>query len=173
MTRCFIGLGANLGNSHETLCLAAQAMDRLISTRVLARSLIYRSAPIGPQNQADYLNAVIALETGLEPLDLLASLQALENMAGRTRHTRWGPRTLDLDILIYGTTTLRSRALTLPHPRLLERNFVLRPLADIAGEDWLLADGLSIAQHLDNCPHNDLTLTQLNWSKPSQEAISA
>lgn len=173
MIRCFIGLGSNLGNSHETLQQAAAKLEELPSTRAAGRSLIYRSAPVGPQEQADYLNAVVALDTELSPLALLTSLQVLEQEAGRERSVRWGPRTLDLDVLIYGDAVLESERLTLPHPGLFERNFVLRPLADIVGEHWRFADGSSVAQRLDACPDNDLTPANLDWVASSTEAVSA
>jgi 2-amino-4-hydroxy-6-hydroxymethyldihydropteridine diphosphokinase len=173
VTRCFIGLGANLGNSHKALQQAANDLEQLPATHAAGRSPIYRSAPVGPQDQADYLNAVVALDTTLEPLALLLNLQALEQNAGRQRGLRWGPRTLDLDILIYGSTVLNSDRLTLPHPRMFERNFVLRPLADIAGEYWQFADGSSLAQRLDACPRNDLTPTTLDWTVMPAEGINA
>lgn len=172
MIRCFIGLGSNLGDSHETLQLAADKLENLPLTRAAGRSCIYRSAPVGPPGQAAYLNAVVALDSELEPLALLLSLQRIEKEAGRERNVRWGPRTLDLDILIYGDAKIKSERLTLPHPRLFERNFVLRPLADIVGERWVFADGSSVAQRLEACPPNDLTLTKLSWTA-SREAMSA
>ncbi|EED31398.1 2-amino-4-hydroxy-6-hydroxymethyldihydropteridine pyrophosphokinase [gamma proteobacterium NOR5-3] len=173
MTRCFIGLGANLGNSHHTLQQAAEDLENLPASTAAGRSPIYRSAPVGPQDQADYLNAVLALDTTLAPLTLLTSLQTLEQKAGRRRSVRWGPRTLDLDILIYGDCVLESERLTLPHPRLFERNFVLRPLADIVGEHWRFADGSSLARRLEDCPSNALTLTTLGWSAALSGAVSA
>lgn len=173
MRRCFIGLGSNLGNSHETLQLAADKLENLPSTRAAGRSCIYRSAPVGPPGQADYLNAVVALDTELEPLTLLCSLQRIEKEARRERNVRWGPRTLDLDILIYVDVEIKSERLTLPHPRLFERNFVLRPLADIVGERWQFADGSSVAQRLDVCPPNELTPAHLDWAAESAEAVSA
>ncbi|WOJ91860.1 2-amino-4-hydroxy-6-hydroxymethyldihydropteridine diphosphokinase [Congregibacter variabilis] len=173
MTRCFIGLGANLGNSHKTLQQAADKLENLSSTRAAGRSCIYRSAPVGPPGQPDYLNAVVALDTELPPLTLLTSLQKLEQEAGRERSVRWGPRTLDLDILIYGDAVLESERLTIPHPRLFERNFVLAPLADIVGENWRLPDGSSVAMRLKACPTNELTLSTLNWAASSSEAMSA
>ena len=173
MTRCFIGLGANLGNSHEALRQAADDLEQLPRTHAWGRSPIYRSAPVGPGDQADYLNAVVALETALEPLEMLDKLQPLEQKAGRERSVRWGPRTLDLDMLMHGDSVLHSERLTLPHARLFERNFVLRPLADIVTEDWRFPDGSNIVQRLAACPHNDLTQTDLHWHASTPEAIGA
>ncbi|MBI3349939.1 MAG: 2-amino-4-hydroxy-6-hydroxymethyldihydropteridine diphosphokinase [Burkholderiales bacterium] len=131
-SRAYVGLGANLGaDLLATLTQAAQALAALPDTRLLALSSAWRSAPIdagGP----DFLNAVAALETGLPPLELLDALQAIEQAHGRERPYRNAPRTLDLDLLLYGGLVLDTPRLTLPHPRLAERAFVLRPLLEIA-----------------------------------------
>ena len=139
-TRAWIGLGANLGAREAALRGAIAGMAALPGTRVLRVSSLYRSAPVdagGP----DYLNAVAEIATTLPPLALLHALQALEQAAGRERPYRNAPRTLDLDILFYGDVHLESAALTLPHPRLHERAFVLLPLAELAPErvvpEWL------------------------------------
>ncbi|HQQ70499.1 MAG TPA: 2-amino-4-hydroxy-6-hydroxymethyldihydropteridine diphosphokinase [Alicycliphilus sp.] len=126
----WIGLGANLGDARAALRGAVQAMAGLPGTRLLRLSSLYRSAPVdagGP----DYLNAVAELDTRLEPLDLLHALQAIEHAAGRERPYRNAPRTLDLDLLLYGEQRIDSRELTVPHPRLAERAFVLLPLAEL------------------------------------------
>lgn len=127
----WIGLGANLGDVRAALRAAVQAMAALPGTRVLRVSSLYRSAPVdagGP----DYLNAVAELETTLAPLDLLHALQAIEQAAGRERPYRNAPRTLDLDLLLYGAKQLDGAELTVPHPRMGERAFVLLPLAELA-----------------------------------------
>lgn len=126
----WIGLGANLGDARAALRAAVQAMAGLPGTRLLCLSSLYRSAPVdagGP----DYLNAVAALDTRLEPLELLHALQAIELAAGRERPYRNAPRTLDLDLLLYGEQRIASRELSVPHPRLAERAFVLLPLAEL------------------------------------------
>ena len=98
-----------------------------------ARSSLYRSAPFGPVPQADFVNAVVALDTGLRPAALLRALQAIEDALGRDRSTvRWGPRAIDLDLLLYGEEVIQSDVLTVPHPGIAERNFVLLPLREIA-----------------------------------------
>lgn len=127
----YIGLGANLGEREATLRVALDAMGQLPGTSVLRVSPLYRSVPVdagGP----DYLNAVAELTTALEPEALLRALQSIEHAAGRERPYRNAPRTLDLDILWFGGQVIATRNLTVPHPRMLERAFVLRPLADLA-----------------------------------------
>ena len=133
--RAYIALGSNLGVSAETLDGALDQLDALPGTRVLQVSPWYRSAAIGgPADQPDYLNAVCEITTGLEPRPLLNALHQIEHHFGRERQVRWGPRTLDLDIICYQNVTSEDPALTLPHPRAHERAFVIRPLADIAPE---------------------------------------
>ena len=129
-TVAYIGLGANLGEREAALRTALEAMGRLPGTRVLRVSSLYRSAPIDADGP-DYLNAVAELATRLAPLTLLHALQTIEQAAGRERPYLNAPRTLDLDILLYGDETLNSPELTVPHPRMKERAFVLRPLADL------------------------------------------
>jgi 2-amino-4-hydroxy-6-hydroxymethyldihydropteridine diphosphokinase len=129
----FIGLGANLGDARRAVRSAIDAIGRLPGTTVTRASSLYRSAPLeagGP----DYVNAVVAVETRLGATELLAQLQRIELEAGRTRPYRNAPRTLDLDLLLFGEATVSSARLELPHPRLLERAFVLLPLAQIAPE---------------------------------------
>ncbi|MCT9809806.1 2-amino-4-hydroxy-6-hydroxymethyldihydropteridine diphosphokinase [Acidovorax sp. Be4] len=129
----WIGLGANLGDRGAALAQAVEALAALPATRLIKVSGLYASAPIdagGP----DYLNAVAELATRLEPLALLDALQAIEQAAGRERPYRNAPRTLDLDLVLYGEQQIRSERLTVPHPRLTERAFVLLPLAEIAPE---------------------------------------
>lgn len=126
----WVGLGANLGNARAALRGAVRAMAALPGTRVLRVSSLYRSAPVdagGP----DYLNAVAGLRTCLAPLRLLRALQAIEQAAGRERPYRNAPRTLDLDLLLYGEQCLGGAELTVPHPRMWERAFVLLPLAEL------------------------------------------
>jgi 2-amino-4-hydroxy-6-hydroxymethyldihydropteridine diphosphokinase len=127
----YVGLGANLGNAAQAVTDAIAALDGLPGTRVLRRSSLYRSAPheaTGP----DYINAVVALNTHLTAPELLAELQGLERAAGRQRPYRHAPRTLDLDLLTFGEGRIDSPRLSVPHPRMGERAFVLVPLAEIA-----------------------------------------
>lgn len=140
-SRAYIGLGANLGDDlSATLTQAALSLAALPQTRVSALSSVWRSAPVdagGP----DFLNAVVALDTALAPLDLLDALQAIEQAHGRERPYRHAPRTLDLDLLLYDDLVLDTPRLTLPHPRLGERAFVLCPLMEIAPDLARLAVG--------------------------------
>lgn len=126
----WIGLGANLGDARAALAGAVQAMGRLAGTQVLRVSSLYRSAPVDATGP-DYLNAVAELRTTLAPQALLQALQALELAAGRERPYRNAPRTLDLDVLLYGSQSIATPTLTVPHPRLWERAFVLLPLAEL------------------------------------------
>ena len=131
----YVGLGANLQDPAAQVRRALDELASLPQTRVLARSPLSKSPPLGPPTQPDYVNAVAALATHLDPFALLKELRAMELRHGRSRDgTRWGPRTLDLDILLYGDRVLDTAELTLPHPGLHERAFVLYPLSDVAPE---------------------------------------
>jgi 2-amino-4-hydroxy-6-hydroxymethyldihydropteridine diphosphokinase len=133
MAEALIGLGGNLGDVRATLGEAIRMFCDGVSVRLLARSSDYRTAPWGREDQPAFVNACIAVETDLPPRDLLARAMAVEQAFGRDRATgtRWGPRTLDIDLLAYGAVALDEPGLTLPHPRLFERAFVLVPLAEI------------------------------------------
>lgn len=130
-----IALGSNLGDSRATLEAALVDLDRSPHVRVLRRSAWYRTAPVGPP-QPDYLNGCAVLEVALSPEALLDRLLEIEIRHGRVRGERWGPRTLDLDLLLFGGLTLSGERLQIPHPRMGERAFVLVPLAEIA-PDWI------------------------------------
>ncbi|MDR1646981.1 MAG: 2-amino-4-hydroxy-6-hydroxymethyldihydropteridine diphosphokinase [Zoogloeaceae bacterium] len=133
--RAYVAFGANLGNPFAALDAALDALAALPDTRVTACSSCYRSAPIGvPARQPDYINAVIALGTSLAPRSLLDALLDIENDIGRSRDAALAPRTIDLDLLLHGDMTLATPALTLPHPRLHLRAFVLLPLIELAPE---------------------------------------
>lgn len=139
----FIALGANLGDARQAVEVALQALGRLPDTRLRARSRLYRTAPheaTGP----DFINAVARIETHLSAPALLDALQALENAAGRERPYANAPRTLDLDILLYGDARIDSPRLMVPHPRMQGRAFVLHPLADVAPERVSAADLLAV-----------------------------
>ncbi|ADE14243.1 2-amino-4-hydroxy-6-hydroxymethyldihydropteridine pyrophosphokinase [Nitrosococcus halophilus Nc 4] len=132
MVRAYIGLGSNLNQPQEQVCQALAELAALPQTRRVAHSKLYRSAPMGPQDQPDYINAVAVLDTGLGPFDLLAKLQAIEQSHHRVRKRHWGERTLDLDLLLYGDLEIATEKLTIPHSQLHERAFVLYPLAEVA-----------------------------------------
>lgn len=129
-----IGLGANLGERAATLQTAIEALRRTPGVHVQNVSSWYATAPVGgPPNQPTFLNGAALLETNLTPHELLAKLLAIETSLGRVRVEHWGPRTMDLDLLLYGDLVLESPDLIVPHPRMLERAFVLQPAAEIAG----------------------------------------
>jgi len=134
MTRVFIGLGSNQGDSPTRLDQALQALSQLPRSALVRCSPRYWTAPVGDTAQPDFLNAVAELDTALEPMDLLRRLQQIEDDLGRVRDPdrRWGPRTIDLDLLLFGQSRIRHPDLVVPHPRIASRAFVLKPLADIA-----------------------------------------
>ncbi|NWG31962.1 MAG: 2-amino-4-hydroxy-6-hydroxymethyldihydropteridine diphosphokinase [Rhodocyclaceae bacterium] len=128
----YVALGANLGDPVKTVRAALAALREMPDARLLASSSLYRTAPVGLKHQPDFINAVAMIESALPPLELLANLFAIEARFGRVRSVRNAPRTLDLDLLLCGDLVLDSPELTLPHPRMTERAFVLAPLAEIA-----------------------------------------
>jgi 2-amino-4-hydroxy-6-hydroxymethyldihydropteridine diphosphokinase len=135
MPRCLIGLGSNLGNRRETIEEALAKLRRPPQVRVIGISSFRETAPIGgPADQPPYLNAAALLDSSLHPQTLLALLQQIETEAGRRRKETWGPRTLDLDLLLYGELVLSTPTLALPHPRMAWRRFVLEPAAEVAGQ---------------------------------------
>ncbi len=154
-TTCFIGLGSNLSDPLRQLQLARIALAQIPHTQLTGFSPLYRSAPVGPAGQGDYINAVAQLETHLPPESLLDALQAIENQQGRERGERWGPRTLDLDLLLYGDQVIDTPRLQVPHPQIAQRNFVLVPLLALAPE-MRLPSGPSLASLLRDCPAGEL-----------------
>ena len=129
----YVGLGSNLDDPAAQITRAIDALATLPTTKLRASSSYYRNPPMGPQDQPDYVNAVVALDTALAPRALLRDMQAIERAQGRTPSTRhWGPRTLDLDLLVYGEQVLCEEHLQIPHPAIAQRAFVLVPLAEIA-----------------------------------------
>ncbi len=150
--RAYIGIGSNLGDPIRQVRRAFQALNGILATGCAVQSPLYRTVPVGgPPAQPDYINAVAALDTGLTPHQLLLALQTLELAQGRTRGVRWGARTLDLDLLLYDRLTSDDPWLTLPHPRLHERAFVLYPLHDIAPNLTIPGHG-SLTELLACCP---------------------
>jgi len=151
--RVYIGLGSNLAEPEQQLQDALAALAGLPETQLVAVSSLYVSDPLGPADQPRYNNAVAALETELAPLCLLDALQAIEQAQGRVRKAeRWGPRTLDLDILLFGQQQLDEPRLRVPHYHMHARAFVLYPLAEIAPLDLTLPDGRSLRELLAACP---------------------
>ena len=159
-TSAYIGLGSNQGLPEQQIRSAMVAMDSLASCRILSSSSLYRSRPLPAagvtQPQADYINAVICLETSLSALALLSALQAIETAHGRIRgEQRWGPRTLDLDILLFGQERHNTERLTIPHVGLPQRDFVLYPLFEIEAD--LMIPGIgTLHSLLQACPERGL-----------------
>ncbi len=128
--RAYIGLGANLGDCAATIARAVRMLDHVPGVRVLRRSRLRRTGPLGTRGP-DFLNGVVEVRCALPPRGLLRAMLAIEKRLGRTRPRRWAPRTIDLDLLLYGRRTVRAPGLVVPHPRLAERPFVLEPLAEL------------------------------------------
>ena len=148
MSRVFIALGSNLDQPLKQVEAALEAIGRIEKTRLVSCSRYFRTAPLGPKDQPDYLNAVVELETLLEPEALLDATQKIELQQGRVRKDeRWGPRTLDLDILLFGDRVINTPRLTVPHYDMHNRAFMLYPLADIA-PDLVFPDGTPLRQRL-------------------------
>jgi len=149
MATVYIALGSNMDSPHSQLDSALAALSQHPRIELVATSNRYQTPPIGPQ-QPDFINAAAQLSTDLSPLDLLDALQAIEQQQHRVRSIHWGPRTLDLDILLYDNFVIESERLTIPHPRMVERGFVLVPLADLDAQ-LALPSGETVAQLLANC----------------------
>ena len=155
LTDAFIGLGSNLENPVAQLAGAIAELAALPDTQLVAQSPFYRSKPVGPQDQPDFINGCVWLQTSLDPLDLLDQLQAIEQAHGRERLQHWGPRTLDLDMLLFGDRVIDHPRLQVPHKELPNRDFVLRPLLDLEPQ-LTLPDGRRLTELLVQCPDNQL-----------------
>lgn len=155
MKRCYIGLGSNLGDPVQQVCKAIRALSRLPYTEGLVASSLYQSEPMGPP-QPDFINAVVQIDTDLEPFALLRACQNIESDLGRVRTAvHWGPRAIDVDLLLYGQDCIQVDDLTVPHPGLACRDFVLVPLLEIA-PTLMLPDGQRAADVLAGCPRGRL-----------------
>ena len=143
MTRAFIGLGSNVGDRLQCLQRAVERLGEAIGVEVIDVSSVYETEPIGPAAQAWFLNAVVAVNTSLSPSTLLHQTQAIERALGRETTYHWGPRTIDLDILLYGDIQLRTATLVIPHAELCHRAFVMVPLLEL-DPDLVLPDGTTI-----------------------------
>ncbi|WP_027489168.1 2-amino-4-hydroxy-6-hydroxymethyldihydropteridine diphosphokinase [Allorhizobium undicola] len=165
-----LGLGGNLGDPAHAMATALQVLNRREDCSVIAVSPLYRTPPWGKTDQNDFLNACALVNTTLDATALLAACLQLERCMKRERLERWGPRTLDIDILLYGDERIETEELHIPHPRMLERAFVLKPLADIAG-DWQV-EGRSVHRWLAQCDSADIRLSSENseqswWQMPA------
>lgn len=152
MNTAYIGLGSNLASPTAQVLSARRDIAALSGVTEIAFSNLYASVPMGPQDQPDYINAVMGISTHLEPLALLYALQAIESAHGRVRgKQRWGARTLDLDLLLYNDQQINSEELTVPHPGIAHRAFVLHPLQD-CNPDMVIAGKGNLADLIKRCP---------------------
>ncbi|MGD2172916.1 MAG: 2-amino-4-hydroxy-6-hydroxymethyldihydropteridine diphosphokinase [Gammaproteobacteria bacterium] len=149
----FVALGSNIGDSTTIVEQAIADLGRITRTRLLGRSSLYRSAALGDSSQDDYINAVARLETELEPMPLLLELQSIEHAFYRNRDTRqrWAPRTLDLDIVLFGNRYIDDSHLVVPHPEFANRRFVLEPMLEIDGDRFVPGYG-SLRYLIDHAP---------------------
>lgn len=158
MIRAYIAIGSNLGDPVAQARNAIAALKQIPEIQVVTESSLYSSTPMGPQDQPDYINAVVAIDTSLSPLALLDQTQAIELEHGRVRKAeRWGPRTLDLDIILYGDRVYDCERLTIPHYGMKVREFVLYPLAEIA-PDLILPDQTALQTLLTQVDRNGLAI---------------
>lgn len=152
----YIGLGSNLDDPILNVISARQAIGHLADVEEIDFSPLYGSRPVGPQDQPDYVNAVMRIKTRLSAEDLLEQLQGIENAHGRVRTLRWGARTLDLDILLYDQQLIKQPNLIVPHPEMANRAFVLYPLRDVADGDLPIPGNGRLADLLAACPAEGL-----------------
>ncbi|MBU4303548.1 MAG: 2-amino-4-hydroxy-6-hydroxymethyldihydropteridine diphosphokinase [Candidatus Omnitrophica bacterium] len=132
MVICYLGVGSNLGNRRRNIKLAVKKISALKDTEIIKESKLFEFLPSGgPAGQPNYLNAALRIKTNLSPLNLLKKLKKIENDLGRIPTVRFGPRIIDLDILLYGDRVIRNKALTIPHPRMFNRDFVIKPLTEV------------------------------------------
>lgn len=159
--RVFIGLGSNLADPRNQVLSAQKALATMATTQCIMMSSLYKSPPMGPQDQPDYINAVAELNTDLSPHLLLDALKQIEQQHGRQKKRHWGERTLDLDILLYGEQQINDARLQVPHKGLAERAFVLYPLAEIA-PDLIIPHFGPIEKLLALCPQGTLERIEMN-----------
>lgn len=161
-TRAAIGLGSNLGDRQAQITLALDSLAMHPQIDIVAVSALYETPPWGKTDQPAFLNAAVLVETGLAPRTLLEAVLGIERSLGRLRNELWGPRTIDLDILVYGEETVDEPGLTIPHPRIHERAFVIKPLADIAPD--IVIAGRSVKDWLATLDTSDIeTVAEAGW----------
>ena len=170
-----VAFGGNVGAVQENLRRAIEAVAALPETRLTRSSSLYRTAPVGVEDQPEFVNGALAVETRLPARDLLAALLGIEQTLGRTREVRWGPRTVDLDLILYGDTVVDQADLELPHPRMHQRGFVVVPLAEVAGALRHPLLGCTVAELLrDLGPTPDVELLgRPGWLDDLQEGDDA
>ena len=175
MARTFIGLGSNLGDRFLSLCRAIYLIAQFPQITLTNMSGIYQTEPVGKIDQPDFLNAVIEIDSEGPAKQLLASLQDVETLLGRTREVKWGPRTIDLDILSIEAATYNTAELKVPHPELAKRRFVLVPFAEIAANYFVLGFDRTVRQLLEECSDHsqvDLYSTSREIKKKLEEVAS-
>lgn len=155
LNTAYIGLGSNLDNPAQQILIAVEKIDSLPETTLVSTANFYRSAPVGPKDQPDFINTAVKIETGLTPEELLQALQQIETNQGRVKVRHWGERNIDLDILLYNASEQCSPTLTIPHAELLNRDFVIRPLLDIT-PNLALPSGVTLQSALAKCHDNQL-----------------
>ena len=167
MTNVFLGLGGNMGDRREMMRSAVAGIRRVLDD--VAVSSLYESAAWGVTEQPAFLNAVARGRTSLEPVELLDAMQAIEHDLGRVREQHWGPRVIDIDILLYGSEMINEPRLQVPHPYMSQRGFVLRPLADLAA-GLTLPDGSLVGELLTTVDQNDVRRIEgPGWADPSHD----
>ena len=155
MVNAYIGLGSNLDNPIGHVKQALEDLKQLPQSQLLLASKLYLSKPVGPQDQDDFVNAVVLIITELEPLALLDELQTIEQQHQRVRERHWGPRSLDLDLLLFGDQSIQHPRLTVPHAQLSRRDFVVGPLLELCPE-LVLPSGTQLQELLQQCPIDGL-----------------
>ena len=161
MISCYIGLGSNLNQPADQLRAACAGLQAIPKSNLICASSVYRTSPVGKLDQPDFLNAAVKLDTELSVLSLFDTLQEIEKIQGRIRSERWGARNIDIDILLFGDKTLSNPRLTIPHPRLHLRMFVLTPLVEICGPSMRLPSGFLLKQVIENCPSGRVEKTNI------------
>lgn len=164
MTLVYLGLGTNMGDRAGYLKAAVAALSKLPDTELLRQSSIYETAAWGKTDQNAFLNMACQLDTRLTSEALLAATQAIEQALGRVRHEKWGPRTIDIDLLLFGDEPYQSKALTIPHPYMTQRAFVLIPLLEIAPDVTLPDSQKSLRSYLDGLEQSDVALWSHEYS---------
>ena len=168
----YIGVGSNLSQPLTQVNSAVQHISTMAQTQVIKTSSWYSNPPLGPRDQPDYVNGVVAINTELSPIQLLDALQTIENQHGRVRSRKWGERTLDLDILLYGSETIESERLTVPHREMQNRVFVIKPLFDIHSE-LILPNGKAIKDLVKQFDLSDfIPIGNSAFDVPQKETVS-
>ncbi|MEO1747409.1 MAG: 2-amino-4-hydroxy-6-hydroxymethyldihydropteridine diphosphokinase [Pseudomonadota bacterium] len=166
----YLGLGGNIGDVQAAMRWALSQIEQLDQTPIFAISPLYKTPPWGIKTQNWFLNACVGIKTPMPPHALLRALIDIEKRAGRVRDVRWGPRTLDIDILMIDDLSIQTPGLTVPHPRMLERAFVMTPLADIAGD--LTINGKTIQSISNSIADPEMEIADADWSAGYRESAN-